>query len=572
MPFISPKINRNQMMMTDFDSLIDPHSTARIIDYFIDNVDLEVMGFTNTTAKDEGRPCYPASSYMKLYLYGYRNDIRSSRKLEAACKVNIEVMWLMQGLTPDFRSISDFRKDNIRCMKKLFHEFTKRVTADVKTGAVSIDGSKFKAWNSKDRNFTITKLDDRIKWLEDHTEEYLRLIEIADENEEVNERSFTKEELDEKLREAQERLERYRGYRDLMEKENLSQLSLTDPDCRLMKDKNGTNTAYNVQAAVDTETHLLLDYQTTNQVTDHGLIASTLEGVKQQKSDDILHSIADKGYQQPDDLIKCLEKGIVPNVVLPDGRDAYELELDYEETEHDISSTDPKELKKSLHAGDIPQVYQGIIEKAEILEVRHLVKDGEGKSIESPYGTTEEMISRAKEGYFVRDPEADKVYCPAGATLRKKCIKSNGNTRYANKAACKKCPYRNRCVSASAQWKEIDFNKDTLEKPARWWNPNGPDGGDKAPKLKGTIGHYEKKKIVRITFRPDRQLMDLRKCTSEHPFGTMKRWHHSGYFLLKWKWKVDGEFALIGTGYNLSRAENMFTFDELMKKVAQKAS
>lgn len=280
MPFISPKINRNQMMMTDFDSLIDPQSNARIIDYFIDNVDLEVMGFTNTTAKDEGRPCYPASSYMKLYLYGYRNDIRSSRKLEAACKVNIEVMWLMQGLTPDFRSISDFRKDNIRCMKKLFHEFTKRVTADVKTGAVSIDGSKFKAWNSKDRNFTITKLDDRIKWLEDHTEEYLRLIETVDENEEVNERSFTKEELDEKLREAQERLERYRGYRDLMEKENLSQLSLTDPDCRLMKDKNGTNTAYNVQAAVDTETHLLLDYQTTNQVTDHGLIASTLRSTR----------------------------------------------------------------------------------------------------------------------------------------------------------------------------------------------------------------------------------------------------------------------------------------------------
>lgn len=572
MPYIPQKFDRNQMMITTFDSLVDEHSTARVIDCFVEHVDLAAMGFTNTDPSDEGRPCYPATCYVKLYLYGYRNDIRSSRKLEKACKVNIEVMWLMGGLTPDFRSISDFRKDNIKCLKKLFHEFVRRVTADVKTGVVSVDGSKIKAWNSKDNNFIITKLDDRIQWLEAHTDEYLRLLEVADKAEAVEEGTLTREQLEEKLEEARERLERYKNYRDIMEKENLTQLSLTDPDCRLMKNKNGMDTSYNVQTAVDSETHFMLDYQATNQVTDHGLLTSTLQDIKQSKGDEILESVADKGYQKAEDIIGCLERGIIPHVILPDGTDTYELELDYTEADHDVTSNDPNELKKSLHAGDIPDVYKGVIEKAEVVEVRHLVHDDEEEPLKSPYASTEEMIVRAAEGYFVRDPEADRVFCPAGATLRRKCIKPNGNTRYANKAACKKCPYRNRCTTASIQWKEIDFNKDTLEKPARWWNPSGPDDGPGGKTSKKKRGRYEKKKIVRIVFRPNRQLMELRKCTSEHPFGTIKRWHHSGYFLLKWLWKVDGEFALMATGYNISRAENLFTFNELMEKVSKPAA
>ena len=193
--------------------MVEWDSIARVIDCFVDHIDLKEMGFEKTEPSFEGRPCYDPQSMLKLYLYGYRNNIRSSRKLEAACVSNIEVMWMLGGLRPDFRTISDFRKDNADNLKEVFKEFLKRVTVDLETGYVSIDGSKFKAWNGKDSNFTIMKLDDRIKWLEDHTQEYLRLIEEADKEEEAASGTLTREELEAKLKEAEERLEKYRSYK-----------------------------------------------------------------------------------------------------------------------------------------------------------------------------------------------------------------------------------------------------------------------------------------------------------------------------------------------------------------------
>ena len=570
MTYIAKHIDRDQIMITTFDSLVEWNSIARVIDHFVNSIDLAGMGFKNAVPSFEGRPGYPAECMVKLYLYGYRKDIRSSRKLEAACSVNLEVMWLMGGLKPDFRTISDFRKDNIDCMKKVYKEFVKRVTVDVETGFVSIDGSKFKAWNSKDRNFTVAKLDDRIQWLEDHTEEYLRLMGIVDENEETVRGSFTRAELDEKLKETQERLERYKGYRELMERENLSQLSLTDADCRLMKNKNGMDTAYNVQTAVESETHLIVDYQMTNQVTDHGLLGSTAEGIKAE--DRILETVADKGYEQPEDIIRCLEKGIIPNVVLPDGRDAYELEIAYEEASYDRESVEGEEIRKCLHAGIVPEAYEGIIEGMEVAVVRERIVD-EPAEMAEPYKTEEAAKERAARGYYVRDPERDRVYCPGGAVLRHKSIKKNGDTRYANKPACKKCPYRNRCITGKGQWKEIDFNKDTLEKKAKWWEPGDPEGPDGTPNGGNKERyHYGKKKVVRFKFRPDREKMEQRKCISEHPFGTIKRAMGASYFLLKGMGKVSGEFALMAAGYNLSRVENMFPFEELMEKVGRKAA
>lgn len=572
MPYIAKPIDRDQVMITTFDSLVEWNSIARVIDHFVNNIDLAEMGFKNAVPYYEGRPGYPAECMVKLYLYGYRKNIRSSRKLEAACSVNLEVMWLMGGLKPDFRTISDFRKDNIDCMKKVYKEFVKRVTVDVETGFVSIDGSKFKAWNSKDQNFTVTKLDDRIQWLEDHTEEYLRLMGIADENEETVRGSFTRAELEEKLKETQERLERYKGYRDLMERENLSQLSLTDADCRLMKNKNGMDTAYNVQTAVDSETHLMMDYQVTNRVTDHGLLVTTAEGLKEEGGERILETVADKGYEQTEDIAACLEKGIIPNVILPDGQDEYELEIPYEEAACDSRSREAAEIRKCLHAGIKPEVYEGIIEDVEVTVVREKIVD-EAAEMAEPYKTEEAAKERAAEGYYVRDPERGKVYCPGGAVLRHKSIKKNGDTRYANKTACKKCPYRNRCITGKGQWKEIDFNKDTLEKKAKWWEADGPEGPDGAPGGgKKERYHYGKKKVVRFKFRPDREKMEQRKCISEHPFGTIKRAMGAAYFLLRSMRKVSGEFALMAAGYNLSRAENMFTFAELMEKVGTKAA
>ncbi len=572
MPYIAKPIDRDQVMIMTFDSLVGCNSIARVIDHFVNNIDLAGMGFKNAVPSFEGRPGYPAECMVKLYLYGYRKNIRSSRKLEAACSVNLEVIWLMGGLKPDFRTISDFRKDNIDCMKKVYKEFVKRVTVDMETGFVSIDGSKFKAWNSKDRNFTVMKLDDRIQWLENHSEEYLRLMEIADENEETVRGSFTRAELEEKLKETQERLARYKGYRDLTERENLSQLSLTDADCRLMKNKNGMGTAYNVQTAVDSETHLMVDYQMTNRVADHGLLGSTVEGIKAEAGDRILETVADKGYEQAEDIIGCLEKGTIPNVVLPDGRDVYELEIAHEEATCDRECVEGEEIRKCLHAGTVPEAYEGIIEGMEVAVVREKTVD-EPAEMAKPYKTEEAAKERAAQGCYVRDPERDKVYCPGGAVLRHKSIKKNGDTRYANKTACKKCPYRNRCITGKGQWKEIDFNKDTLEKKAKWWETDGPEEPDRTPDGgKKERYHYEKKKVVRFEFRPDRKKMEQRKCISEHPFGTVKRAMGAAYFLLKSMRKVSGEFALMAAGYNLSKVENMFSFEELMEKVGRKAA
>ncbi|RKI73120.1 transposase, partial [Clostridium sp. 1xD42-85] len=167
-------------------------------------------------------------------------------------------------------------------------------------------------------------------------------------------------------------------------KHNLTQISLTDPDCRLMKNKNGMDTAYNVQTAVDTETHLMMDYQMTNRNTDHGLMASTMEEIKKGAGDEIIEVLADKGYQQPEDMIECLEKGIIPNVILPDGQETYELEIEYEEKGCDKSSKSTEEIKKCLHNGSVPDVYEEVIEKIEVVETKKKVVD-EPAEMAEPY-------------------------------------------------------------------------------------------------------------------------------------------------------------------------------------------
>lgn len=567
MPYKIKPIDRDQVMFCTLDSLVGKESIARIIDAFVENIDLSKLEFKKFKSAQTGRSSYDPASLLKLYIYGYRKNIRSSRKLAEACEANIDIMWMLGGLKPDFRTIADFRKENIKCLKGVFKEFTKRVTVDIKTGFVSIDGSKFKAWNSKDANFTITKLDDRIKWLEDKSEEYLRQLDSADKSDD-SEGNFTKEELEAKLAEIKERQERYESYRKYMEENNLSQMSLTDPEAKLMKNKNGMDVSYNIQTAVDSETHLILDYCETNQVTDHGLMAPTAETLKME-SETIVEVVADKGYDQAKDMIACLEKGIIPNVVLPDGKDEYNLEIEYREAEDaDASSILPSEIKKCLHSGKIPKAYEKVIKEMEVVEVRRKIKGNGSEKIESPYASEEEMRARARNGYYVRDPERDLVICPNEEILRKKSIKKNWTTRYANKHACSKCPYRNKCVSDKGitKWKEIDFNKDILEKKAKWWD-DGPNN-DGTKKKRGVKSKFEKIKVVRFKLHPDREKMDKRKNISEHPFGTIKRAMGASYFLLKGKRKIGGETALFSLGYNLSRAENMFKFEDLIRKVS----
>lgn len=182
----------------------------------------------------------------------------------------------------------------------------------------------------------------------------------------------------------------------------------------------------------------------------------------------------------------------------------------------------------------------------------------------------EDMKKRAAEGYFVRNPETNVVYCPMGEQLRQKCIKKNGNVRYANKTACRHCKFRNKCFTGKGEWKEIDFNKDTLEKPNKTWlaeNGTSETQTTEKSEQKATPkkGHFEVRKVVEFILHPKRELMNKRLCISEHPFGTIKRTMNGGYFLLKGMENVTGEFALLGTGYNMRVVYNLLGFQRLMQ-------
>lgn len=566
MPYIKT-FDREQMMFCSWDSFVDEQSIARIIDAFVNSLNLKDFGVKEVSM--EGRPAYDPRGLYKLYIYGNRKGIRSSRKLAESCLVNIEVKWMLGGVEPDFRTISDFRKDNISSLKKVFHEFNRRISSAIEWGFTSIDGSKFLACNSKDRNFTKNKLDDRIKWLNAHTDEYLRILNDMDEREDLADEAdkLTRESIEAKLKEARERLKRYEGYQKLMEETGASQMSLTDADAKLMKSKNGFEVSYNPQTAVDSNTHLIHDFNMTNRVTDHGLISPTLENIRKENPEGVQETVADKGYENEEDMINCLEQGIIPHVILDDGKDGYELEIDYKESEVDAYSTKSEELSKALHAGVIPKVYEGVIEKIEVKEVRRLVKDNKDDTeVKSVYKTEEEMMDRAKEGYFVRDPERNLVCCPNGEILRQKSIKANGNIRYSNKNACKHCKNRNKCYKGKNEWKEIDFTKDTLEKPCKDWLKS--EGKEIEKEVKKRSGHFELKKIVRFFLRPDREKMSQRLCLSEHPFGTIKRAMGATHFLLRGIEKVDGEFALMCLGYNIERAKNLLGFDKMMELMA----
>jgi transposase len=567
MPYIATQ-DRTQLMMCSFDMMVKEDSFARLVDAFANSLNLSHFGIKEAAV--EGRPCYNPKDLLKLYIYGYRKGIRSSRKLEESCKTNIEVKWMIGGVEPDFRTISDFRKNNTKSMKAIFHEFNKRLSGAVEWGFSSVDGSKFIANNSKDSNFTKNKLDDRIKWLNAHTDEYMRILEDADSLDYLSEEDaiLTREVVEEKLREATERLQRYEEYQKLLEETGASQLSLTDADAKLMKNKNGFAVAYNPQTAVDSNTHLIHNYEMTNQVTDHGMLYKTLEEIKSEDDGKILEVVADKGYENSEDMIKCLENGIIPHVIMDDGKDGYQLEVPYVEAECDAKSTNPEELSKCIHNGQIPEVYQDVLTDMEVTDVRRLIKNKVENAAGTPYGTDEEMMERAKEGYFVRDPEKNLVYCPAGEILRQKSIRKDGTIiRYSNKSACRHCKNRNKCYKGQNEWKEVDFTKDKLEKPCKdWLKAEGktiPQYNDSSKRK------FKLVKVVKFTFRPDRTKMAERMCLSEHPFGTLKRSMGFTYFLLRGLKKVDGEFALACLAYNIERAKNLIGFNKLMSLMVQ---
>ena len=301
----------------------------------------------------------------------------------------------------------------------------------------------------------------------------------------------------------------------------------------------------------------------TNRASDQGLLKSTLKGLR-EGTEGIIETVADKGYVDRDDMINCLKEGIIPHVILEDGKDGYNLEVPYEGTkEINTKSLEPEDLRGSLQAGIVPDAYKEVISDIAIHEVRKRVYE-EDTNERSIYRSKEEMIERAKEGYFVRDIERNLVYCPVGEILNQKSVMKNGTVRYANKLACRRCPNRKKCFRNKSDFKEVYFSKKGLEKPCKeWLEAEGKTIEEKG--IEKSKYRLKQVKVVRFFLRPDRNKMNQRKCLSEHPFGTIKRALGFGYFVMKGIRKVTGEFALMCLGYNIKRTLKLLGYNKMME-------
>lgn len=555
---------RQKVLFPDcIDEYVEADAPVRFFDAFVDNrVDVKKLGFVRSVPKETGTPGYDPRDLLKLYIYGYFYQVRSSRKLARECRCNVEMMWLINKLTPDFRTISDFRKDNKEAIAKVFKKFNK-FCMDLKLFSksyISIDGSKFKAVNAKDNNFTLSKLDDRIKRLNEHISLYLEELDAYDES---DDRKLSKDELSRKLEVCQNRKELYEGYREQLQISGERQISLTDGDARLMKANEGFCVGYNVQTAVDSENHMIVGYKVTNRPTDHGQLTDIASEVKESLNMAVIEATADKGYEDPSDHADALASGVIPNVIQRDGGSSEPIEFDYNETEITddmINSTDPDDLRKCLEAGVVPAIYREVLEKRGVIEHRKTEPETAYRVLLglSPAA----MRNLALDGYFVRDAEANLVYCPAGEILRQKSLKRNGLIRYCNKLACKKC--KSKCTAS--EFKEADFSKDQIIKKPHGTRKNRTqlyEGLDlERPKRMSVI-----KRKIQYVLRLDQNKMNQRKCLSEHPFGTIKRALGHYYFLLKGFAKVEAEMSLFCLSYNLRRIINIIGVPNLIQAI-----
>ena len=320
--YIKGKINTKQysLIPTCYDEMISEDNPVRVLEVFVDNLDLKKLEFKNANRDKTiaGRPSYNPKDLLKLYLYGYFNGIRSSRKLAKECERNIEVFWLINELKPDFRTISDFRKNNITNMKKVFKEFS--ILCDslnlIGKEIVAIDGSKFRANNGRKKNYTKGKVDKQIKYYEENIDKYIEILDKEDYEEKENKVKIDKQELKKKIEEAKKRVNELEEIKKEIEQKG--EISITDPDSRHMKtNNNGTDISHNVQIAVDNKAHLVVTVDVTSSPADQGQLSNIAKQTKKELEVDKITVLADKGYWNGEELKKCAEDNITTIVSSP---------------------------------------------------------------------------------------------------------------------------------------------------------------------------------------------------------------------------------------------------------------
>lgn len=299
------------------DDYIGEDNPVRVIDLFVDELNLGELGFEGNAPAATGRPGYHPSLLLKIYLYGYLNRIQSSRRLEREAQRNLELIWLTGRLAPDFKTIADFRHDNgkgIRNVCKRFVEMCRQLDL-FSQAMVAIDGSKFKAVNNRDKNFTPHKLEQRIKQIDESIERYLNVLETADRTQPIEAEAKTKD-LKAKLDRLKKQMDYLKEIGERLKQQPDEQLSLTDPDARSMATSGrGTGmVGYNVQAAVDTKHHLIVAHEVTNLGHDRTQLANMAIQSRDATGIEKLEVIADRGYFKGPEILKCEEAGITPFV------------------------------------------------------------------------------------------------------------------------------------------------------------------------------------------------------------------------------------------------------------------
>jgi transposase len=317
--FVEGEDRRQGVLLPEYlDDYVLEENPVRVIDVFVDELDLAALGFEGVVPEATGRPGYHPGLLLKIYVYGYINQIASSRRLEREAQRNVEMMWLTERLAPDFKTIADFRKDNgpaIRAACRRFVDLCRKL--ELFTHAVAaIDGSKFKAVNSRDKNFTKAKLKKRMEQVEASIERYLAAVETADRHEgELAQAKSTR--LKEKIAALREQMQAFRDLEPVVQAAPDQQLSLTDPDARSMatSGRGSGMVGYNVQAAVDTKHHLIVAHEVTNVGNDRAQLANMAGQAKEAMGVEALEVLADRGYFSGAEVLACGPLGVTP--ILP---------------------------------------------------------------------------------------------------------------------------------------------------------------------------------------------------------------------------------------------------------------
>jgi transposase len=298
---------------------IGEDNPVRVIDVFVDELDLAELGFSGVAPEATGRPSYHPSVLLKLYIYGYLNRVQSSRRLEREALRNVEVMWLVGRLAPDHKTIADFRKDNGRAIRQVCARFVElcRLMGLLTQASVAIDGSKFKAVNNRDRNFTRAKMERRMAQIEESVARYLQQLDSADRQEPSEVLKTRTNRLKDKIEKLKEQMRRLQVLKVTMLATPDQQISLTDPDARSMatSGRGSGVVGYNVQVAVETKHHLIVTHEVTNVGTDRSQLSSVAKQAKATLDVENLDAVADRGYFSSEEILACENAGIT--VTLP---------------------------------------------------------------------------------------------------------------------------------------------------------------------------------------------------------------------------------------------------------------